>query len=104
MKDEDRDEKAHAQDKAKPLPKVQSAPMILIVGAGPTGLTLACELARRNVSLRLIEAAPARSLARAARASNHARSKLSMISASSIVSSPRAGLQCRCDRHLPMAR
>lgn len=29
----------------------------LIVGAGPTGLTLACELARRGVSFRLIEAA-----------------------------------------------
>lgn len=32
---------------------------VLIVGAGPTGLTLACELARRGVSLRVIEAAPA---------------------------------------------
>ena len=31
---------------------------VLIVGAGPTGLTLACELARRGVSFRLIEAAP----------------------------------------------
>jgi len=28
---------------------------ILIVGAGPTGLTLACELARRNVSFRIID-------------------------------------------------
>ena len=34
-------------------------PEVLIVGAGPTGLTLACELARRGVSFRLIEAAPA---------------------------------------------
>ncbi|HEX4225320.1 MAG TPA: FAD-dependent oxidoreductase [Pseudonocardiaceae bacterium] len=33
-------------------------PTVLIVGAGPTGLTLACELARRGVSFRLIEAAP----------------------------------------------
>jgi 2-polyprenyl-6-methoxyphenol hydroxylase-like FAD-dependent oxidoreductase len=33
-------------------------PKVLIVGAGPTGLTLACELARRGVSFRLIEAAP----------------------------------------------
>jgi len=33
-------------------------PELLIVGAGPTGLTLACELARRNVTFRLIEAAP----------------------------------------------
>ena len=31
---------------------------VLIVGAGPTGLTLACELARRGVSFRLIEAVP----------------------------------------------
>ena len=32
--------------------------MVLIVGAGPTGLTLACELARSGVSFRLVEAAP----------------------------------------------
>src|SRR3954463_12283509 len=31
---------------------------VLVVGAGPTGLTLACELARRGVTFRLIEAAP----------------------------------------------
>ena len=31
---------------------------VLIVGAGPTGLTLACELARSSVSFRLIETAP----------------------------------------------
>ncbi|MGH7922128.1 MAG: FAD-dependent monooxygenase, partial [Candidatus Dormibacteraceae bacterium] len=31
---------------------------MLIVGAGPTGLTLACELARRGISFRLIEASP----------------------------------------------
>lgn len=31
---------------------------VLIVGAGPTGLTLACERARRGVTLRLIESAP----------------------------------------------
>lgn len=36
----------------------ENAPTALIVGAGPTGLTLACELARRGVSFRLIEAAP----------------------------------------------
>lgn len=31
---------------------------ILIVGAGPTGLTLACELARRNVNFRIIDRSP----------------------------------------------
>src|SRR5580765_2450384 len=31
----------------------------LIAGAGPTGLTLACELARRSVPFRLVDAAPA---------------------------------------------
>lgn len=31
---------------------------VLIVGAGPTGLTLACELARRGIAFRLVEAAP----------------------------------------------
>ena len=31
---------------------------MLIVGAGPTGLTLGCELARRRILFRLIEAAP----------------------------------------------
>jgi 2-polyprenyl-6-methoxyphenol hydroxylase-like FAD-dependent oxidoreductase len=31
---------------------------LLIVGAGPTGLTMACELARNNISFRLIEAVP----------------------------------------------
>ena len=35
-----------------------SEPAVLIAGAGPTGLTLACELARSGVSFRLIEAAP----------------------------------------------
>ncbi|HEY3559752.1 MAG TPA: FAD-dependent oxidoreductase [Kribbella sp.] len=34
------------------------SPQVLIVGAGPTGLTLACELARHGVPFRLIEAAP----------------------------------------------
>lgn len=29
--------------------------LVLIVGAGPTGLTLACELARRNINVRIIE-------------------------------------------------
>jgi 2-polyprenyl-6-methoxyphenol hydroxylase-like FAD-dependent oxidoreductase len=33
-------------------------PTVLIAGAGPTGLTLACELARGGVSFRLVEAEP----------------------------------------------
>jgi len=44
---------------AKLPPQMPNSPTVLIVGAGPTGLTLACELARRGVSFRLIEAAPA---------------------------------------------
>jgi len=43
---------------AKLAPQVRNAPTVLIAGAGPTGLTLACELARRGVSFRLIEAVP----------------------------------------------
>src|SRR3954454_6110948 len=39
-------------------PQVRNVLTVLIVGAGPTGLTLACELARNGVSFRLIEAAP----------------------------------------------
>jgi 2-polyprenyl-6-methoxyphenol hydroxylase-like FAD-dependent oxidoreductase len=31
---------------------------VLIIGAGPTGLTLACELARRNIPVRIIERMP----------------------------------------------
>ena len=31
---------------------------VLIMGAGPTGLTLACDLARRKVSFRIIDKAP----------------------------------------------
>ena len=34
-------------------------PDVLIVGAGPTGLTLALDLARRGIAFRLIDAAPA---------------------------------------------
>src|SRR4051812_11151763 len=34
------------------------APAVLIVGAGPTGLTLACDLARRGVAARIVEASP----------------------------------------------
>jgi 2-polyprenyl-6-methoxyphenol hydroxylase-like FAD-dependent oxidoreductase len=39
-------------------PRVQDTPTVLIVGAGPTGLTLACELARSGIPYRLVEAAP----------------------------------------------
>ncbi|MGD9652470.1 MAG: FAD-dependent monooxygenase [Candidatus Dadabacteria bacterium] len=35
---------------------------VLIVGAGPTGLTMACELARRGVPFRIIDKAPAPSI------------------------------------------
>lgn len=31
---------------------------VLVVGAGPTGLTMACELARRGMAVRVIDAAP----------------------------------------------
>src|SRR5690242_9708967 len=31
---------------------------VLVVGAGPTGLTLACDLARRNIDFRLIDKTP----------------------------------------------
>ena len=44
--------------KTQPSPRAGSATTVLIVGAGPTGLTLACELARRGVSFRLVEAVP----------------------------------------------
>ncbi len=33
-------------------------PDVLIAGAGPTGLTLACDLARRGVSCRIVDASP----------------------------------------------
>jgi 2-polyprenyl-6-methoxyphenol hydroxylase-like FAD-dependent oxidoreductase len=37
---------------------LQSQTDVLIVGAGPTGLTLACELLRRGISCRIIDKAP----------------------------------------------
>ncbi|MFD2474561.1 FAD-dependent oxidoreductase [Amycolatopsis silviterrae] len=40
-----------------PNPATPELP-VLIAGAGPTGLTLACELARRGVPFRLVEASP----------------------------------------------
>ena len=36
----------------------ETARPVLIAGAGPTGLTLACELARRDVPFRLVDASP----------------------------------------------
>ena len=30
---------------------------VLVVGAGPTGLTLACDLARRGIAVRVVERA-----------------------------------------------
>lgn len=39
----------------KALPQWSNSVAVLIVGAGPTGLTLACELARYGISFRLVE-------------------------------------------------
>lgn len=58
MKEEITNGNTHSDAEKKLSHRVWNAPTVLIVGAGPTGLTLACELARRGVSLRLIEAAP----------------------------------------------
>jgi 2-polyprenyl-6-methoxyphenol hydroxylase-like FAD-dependent oxidoreductase len=49
---------ARAPSETKLSSLAGSAPAVLIVGAGPTGLTLGCELARHGVSFRLIEATP----------------------------------------------
>jgi 2-polyprenyl-6-methoxyphenol hydroxylase-like FAD-dependent oxidoreductase len=57
MTDKHTNAKTFADGKAKQSPQLQNAVTVLIVGAGPTGLALACELARRSVSFRLIEAA-----------------------------------------------
>jgi 2-polyprenyl-6-methoxyphenol hydroxylase-like FAD-dependent oxidoreductase len=51
-------EKIQVDAEANLSPQVRNAPTVLIVGAGPTGLTLACALARSGVPFRLIEAAP----------------------------------------------
>ena len=40
------------------LPADLNHPDVIIVGAGPTGLTLACDLARRGVRLRIVDKAP----------------------------------------------
>jgi 2-polyprenyl-6-methoxyphenol hydroxylase-like FAD-dependent oxidoreductase len=52
------DTRSSAGAEAEPSTPTDNASTVLVVGAGPTGLTLACELARRGVSFRLIEAAP----------------------------------------------
>lgn len=39
-------------------PQRSNSVTVLIVGAGPTGLTLGCELARQGISFRLVERAP----------------------------------------------
>ena len=43
---------------AVPPPTMARAPQVLIVGAGPVGLTLACDLAWRGVPLRIIDSNP----------------------------------------------
>ena len=40
------------------MPENVSVADVLILGAGPVGLTLACELARRGVSIRIVDKAP----------------------------------------------
>jgi 2-polyprenyl-6-methoxyphenol hydroxylase-like FAD-dependent oxidoreductase len=47
-----------ADTQEEPTTPTQAGQSILIVGAGPTGLTLAIELARNGVPFRLIEASP----------------------------------------------
>src|SRR3954468_18781365 len=41
------------------FPMTQSVPTVLVVGAGPTGLTLANELARHGIRPRVIDREPA---------------------------------------------
>jgi 2-polyprenyl-6-methoxyphenol hydroxylase-like FAD-dependent oxidoreductase len=52
-----RDQETGAASARNLSPQDRASPAVLIVGAGTTGLTLACELARRGVSIRVIEAA-----------------------------------------------
>ncbi|MCY0937538.1 FAD-dependent oxidoreductase [Streptomyces sp. H34-S4] len=43
------------QGQVQGLPKVQGPLDVVVVGAGPTGLTLACDLARRGIKVRILE-------------------------------------------------
>jgi len=56
-----------------------TATQVLIVGAGPTGLTLACELARRNIRFRIIDAAPRRPIGSRGKRCSRAASRSSRI-------------------------
>ncbi|MCZ4123830.1 FAD-dependent oxidoreductase [Streptomyces sp. H39-S7] len=49
---------AVATDSDRALRRGQPMSSVLIVGAGPTGLTLACELARRGTAVRIVERSP----------------------------------------------
>ena len=51
-------EKMRVDAEASLAQKLRNALEVFIVGAGPTGLTLACGLARSGIPFRLIEAAP----------------------------------------------
>ncbi|WP_375483927.1 FAD-dependent oxidoreductase [uncultured Jatrophihabitans sp.] len=57
MSDANPIEKDHTVTDVNALGAV-SHPTVLVVGAGPTGLTLACQLAVRGVPVRVIDAAP----------------------------------------------
>lgn len=54
---------------------------VLIVGAGPTGLTLAIELARRGVGFRIVEKTPDTPPGHGARACSRGRRRYSTTSA-----------------------
>jgi 2-polyprenyl-6-methoxyphenol hydroxylase-like FAD-dependent oxidoreductase len=58
MTDERIKESAREDAATKLSSQARNTLTVFIVGAGPTGLTLACELARNGVSVRLIEAVP----------------------------------------------
>ena len=79
--------------------------MVLIVGAGPTGLTLACELARRSISVRLIEAALGpQPVSRGKGVQPRTLEAFDDLGIVDRVSSPMDGSRCRCVRRPPVAR